>query len=63
MKCQRCSGDSRVIETREPKRRRECTSCGHRWTTFELSAAEVGKMRADVVRLARVRGLVNETRP
>ena len=63
MKCPRCQSDSRVIATREPKRRRQCTACGHRWSTVELSAAEVGKMRAEAVRLARVRALVNEAGP
>jgi len=60
MKCPRCQSDSRVIATREPKRRRQCTSCSHRWSTFELSAEDLGKLRAEVVRLARVRALVNE---
>lgn len=63
MKCQRCNGGSRVIATREPKRRRECTTCGYRWSTVELSAEEVGKLRADGVRLIRVRNMINEGRP
>ena len=48
---------------RRTKRRRECTTCGYRWSTVELSAEEVGKLRADGVRLIRVRNMINEGRP
>ena len=43
MKCQRCNGGSRVLETREPKRRRVCSNdaCGHRWSTVEVSLTEL----------------------
>lgn len=62
MKCQRCQSDSRVVETREPKRRRQCLNgaCGHRWSTVEMSLADVQRLRAESVRLARVRLIVNE---
>ena len=64
MKCPRCQHDSRVVETREPKRRRQCLSpaCGHRWSTVEISAAELAQMRADTMRLIRVRLMINEGR-
>lgn len=42
MKCSQCGeGDSKVIESRDVaegkaiRRRRECTACGHRFTTYE----------------------------
>ena len=65
MKCPRCQSESRVLETREPKRRRECTDsvCGHRWSTVEVSLTELQQMRADTLRLIRVRNLINEGRP
>jgi transcriptional repressor NrdR len=44
MKCPYCQGgDTRVIDTREAnegvRRRRECTGCGERFTTYEHVAA------------------------
>jgi transcriptional regulator NrdR family protein len=62
VKCPRCQSDSRVIETREPKRRRQClgAGCGHRWSTVELSLADVQRLRAESVRLARRRLIANE---
>src|SRR6476661_5423238 len=36
--CPRCRGlNSRVLETRGLRRRRECLACKHRWTTYEFS--------------------------
>jgi transcriptional repressor NrdR len=39
MKCIYCEADTKVIETRETseatRRRRECTECGERFTTYE----------------------------
>lgn len=64
MKCPRCQSESRVLETREPKRRRICgnESCGHRWSTVEVSLSELQQMRADSIRLIRVRNMINEGR-
>ena len=64
MKCPRCQHPSRVVESREPKRRRHCLSsaCGHRWTTVEISTTELSQMRADSIRLIRVRNSINEGR-
>ena len=64
MKCRRCQSESRVLATREPKRRRVCVNdaCGHRWSTVEISVTELGQMRADTLRLVRVRNLINEGR-
>ena len=65
MKCPRCKTASEVIETRATRRRRACLSptCGHRWSTEEISAIELGQMRADTLRLIRVRNMINEGRP
>ena len=40
MNCPRCSSPTKTLETRRVpdgavRRRRECTSCGHRFTTYE----------------------------
>jgi hypothetical protein len=43
--CEKCGRSSKVIESRRVdmsnsrRRRFECTSCGHRWTRYEVSAA------------------------
>jgi transcriptional repressor NrdR len=43
--CPRCSSPSKTLETRRVpdgaiRRRRECTSCGHRFTTYERAVPE-----------------------
>jgi transcriptional regulator NrdR family protein len=52
MRCVKC-GNSRIktcnVRSRVDgivKRRRECESCGERWTTMEISAAELEELRA-----------------
>jgi transcriptional repressor NrdR len=46
MECPRCERQSRVLESRRSeggaaiRRRRECSACGHRFTTFERRAPE-----------------------
>lgn len=36
MKCPSCSGVTRVLETRDDRRRRACEECGHRFSTVEV---------------------------
>lgn len=49
MTCPKCNGRTRVLETRESphgtRRRRECRSCGRRFTTFEAVVARVFEQR------------------
>src|SRR5690606_20782491 len=46
MQCPTCNGDTRVLESRAAeggaavRRRRECTECGRRFTTFERRVRE-----------------------
>jgi transcriptional repressor NrdR len=45
MHCPRCDSPTRILETRRTpdgaiRRRRECTSCGHRITTYERAVPE-----------------------
>ena len=39
--CAKCHGESRVVDSRvsnaNTRRRRECLTCKHRWSTLELS--------------------------
>jgi transcriptional repressor NrdR len=44
--CPRCDSPTRALETRRVpdgavRRRRECTSCGHRFTTYERALPEI----------------------
>ena len=45
MNCPRCDSPSKTLETRRVpdgavRRRRECSSCGHRFTTYERAVPE-----------------------
>ena len=45
MNCPRCESSTKTLETRRVpdgavRRRRECTSCGHRFTTYERAVPE-----------------------
>jgi transcriptional repressor NrdR len=45
--CPRCESSTSILETRKAeggaalRRRRECTACGHRFTTYERAVPEV----------------------
>lgn len=43
--CPVCGGESEVVNSRRvgtaQRRRRKCTKCGERWSTYEVSAAFV----------------------
>ncbi len=47
MNCPRCEQPTSILETRKAeggaalRRRRECSSCGHRFTTYERAVPEV----------------------
>jgi len=40
--CAKCHGESRVVDSRpsntNTRRRRECLTCKHRWSTMEISS-------------------------
>jgi transcriptional repressor NrdR len=67
MNCPRCSKKTDVLETRKSKyneftkRRRECPTCGHRFTTKELFQEDVPsikKLREELREARRkIRGL------
>lgn len=48
--CPACGDDTRIIDSRQvgevaKRRRRKCTSCSERFTTYELTATEVQVLR------------------
>ena len=46
MICEACNGaENTVLEVRGDRRRRECTTCRHRWTTFEISAERLERLQ------------------
>jgi transcriptional repressor NrdR len=73
--CPRCDSSTKTLETRRVpdgalRRRRECSSCGHRFTTYERAVPEAlvvlkrdghrepfdrGKLRAGMVRASHKR--------
>lgn len=64
MECTRCDESTRVLESRRAedgaalRRRRECSACGHRFTTFERPTAEplyVGKRDGERQRFDRTK--------
>lgn len=43
--CRVCNNDENVVlEVRGTRRRRECTRCHHRWTTYEISAERLEQL-------------------
>ena len=60
MKCPNCGSDHSAVYDSRPRpssvcRRRECSACGHRWSTIELSIEEHNALRRlyDIVQEAR----------
>ena len=45
MNCPKCDGDTKVIDSRNVRRRRECLVCEHRFTTVEILASEFKKTK------------------
>lgn len=41
MQCPQCNAATHVLETRQTRRRRQCLSCGHRFSTVEVLADDV----------------------
>jgi len=47
VKCPICQSNTKVLQTNEEQRRRECKNCGYRYTTIE----QIKKRNDDVVML------------
>lgn len=43
MNCPKCGAESKVIDTRGGRRRRECVSCSTRYSTVEVMAGDARK--------------------
>lgn len=62
--CPSCHGqpvtvvDSRYIDGMR-RRRRRCPQCNHRWTTVEVSIAELKAMREALVLMRQFRGSID----
>lgn len=52
MNCPKCNGSTKVADRRGVRRRRECLSCGHRFSTIEMLASDVPKKVAESIRAA-----------
>ena len=56
--CAKCHGESRVVDSRvsnaNTRRRRECLTCKHRWSTMEISSelAETFQDRLTTLRVS-----------
>lgn len=40
MKCPKCGGKTKVLNSRSPKRKRKCSVCGYGWITTEVPMDE-----------------------
>lgn len=49
MKCISCSGDTKVVDRRGIRRRRECLVCAKRFTTLEVLADSVPMVKPEPV--------------
>jgi len=49
--CPVCDVPSKVLDTRGAMRRRECLGCGHRWTTYEVTAEDYRRLYPKPVRV------------
>jgi transcriptional regulator NrdR family protein len=47
MKCISCSGDTKVVDRRGVRRRRECVVCGKRFSTEEVLAGAVKNLKPE----------------
>lgn len=65
MDCPICHQPTSVLEKRAEvsadRRRRECTACQHRFTTYEIRAAELEKLREDKHKLEQLTDLLRPT--
>jgi transcriptional regulator NrdR family protein len=66
MKCPECGAETAVIDSRPAlgtvRRRRECTACGHRFTTREVNQEDWENLREAARRAAVHRRIANAVR-
>lgn len=44
------------------RRRRQCSDCGERWTTYEIDAAELERMAVELAKKTDVRRVLSDLR-
>jgi transcriptional regulator NrdR family protein len=58
--CRVCHNEeSLVVECRGTRRRRECTRCRHRWTTYEISAERLEQLEKLEEHATAIAGVLN----
>lgn len=66
VQCPACNGESRVIDSRDGesarRRRRECLTCKHRYSTYEIHAEEYDKLRAFKIDLGQIESAISSLR-
>lgn len=62
LQCPKCNGESRVIDSRDGetarRRRRRCLRCRHRYSTYEIHAAEYDKLQAFKINLDQINAAI-----
>lgn len=58
--CQKCGAPSAVAETRGARRRRECSACAWRWSTYEVTSERLRELEAAEARLKSLSDLLRE---
>ena len=59
MDCPYCGQPhSNVIDSRKNRRRRECSLCKRKWTTYELTKEEIDVCNEDRKRLIRILDII-----
>jgi transcriptional regulator NrdR family protein len=66
VQCPKCNGESRVIDSRDGetsrRRRRECLSCKHRYSTYEIHAAEYDRLQVLKIDLGQINAAITTLR-
>lgn len=64
IQCPQCNGESHVVDSRDEetarRRRRQCDSCHHRYTTYEIHADEFNRIRKLEPVITTLRAVLNQ---
>lgn len=69
MKCPECGGLAKVFDSRPNRqtvyRRRHCLSetCGHRWSTWEMTEEDYNKLQTISARVGQLKSLLDVEMP
>lgn len=63
VQCPKCNGESCVIDSRDGetsrRRRRKCSECGHRYTTYEVHVEEYDRLQTLKVNTKHFDSMIN----